>query len=38
MKGFSTKIELNLWDGFHKTMINFAKKMLAGGDEMNEAE
>jgi hypothetical protein len=38
MKGATKKTELNLWDGFHKTMINFAKKMISGGDEMDEAE
>lgn len=36
MKGMSEKIQVNLWDGFHKVIIAFAKamsKVMTGGEE-----
>lgn len=39
MKGMSEKIQVNLWDGFHKVLVNFVKAMLkvkSGEEEMTE--
>jgi len=33
MKGMSEKIQLNLWDGFHKTCLCAAKEFLANPEE-----
>lgn len=35
MNGMSQKVKLNLWDGFHKTVLGEAKKCL---DNMEEAQ
>lgn len=33
MKGASEKIQVNLWDGFHKTLLALAKSMMTGEGE-----
>jgi len=37
-KGAAKNVKLNLWDGFHKSLLSTAKTLMKAGDNATEKE